>query len=42
LPDAAASVTRAIEATTAAGTVTPDLGGGWTTREVTDAILAHL
>jgi tartrate dehydrogenase/decarboxylase/D-malate dehydrogenase len=33
---------QAIERTTAAGTLTPDLGGTCTTRQVTDAILAHL
>jgi tartrate dehydrogenase/decarboxylase/D-malate dehydrogenase len=35
-------VMRAIEATTAQGTLTPDLGGTCTTTQVTDAILAHL
>jgi tartrate dehydrogenase/decarboxylase/D-malate dehydrogenase len=35
-------VMRAIEATTAQGTLTPDLGGTCTTAQVTDAILAHL
>jgi tartrate dehydrogenase/decarboxylase/D-malate dehydrogenase len=35
-------VMRAIEATTAQGTLTPDLGGSCTTIQVTDAILAHL
>jgi tartrate dehydrogenase/decarboxylase/D-malate dehydrogenase len=35
-------VMRAIEATTGAGTLTPDLGGASTTREVTDAILRAL
>jgi tartrate dehydrogenase/decarboxylase/D-malate dehydrogenase len=38
----AARVLRAIEQSTAAGQVTPDLGGRLTTREVGDAILAHL
>ena len=38
----AARVMRAIAATTAAGTLTPDLGGRATTREVGDAVLAHL
>jgi tartrate dehydrogenase/decarboxylase/D-malate dehydrogenase len=33
---------RAIEATTAAGIVTPDLGGTATTREVGDAVIASL
>jgi tartrate dehydrogenase/decarboxylase/D-malate dehydrogenase len=42
LTDEAARVMRAIEATTAAGTVTPDLGGTATTREVGEAVLAHL
>ncbi|MCD6057960.1 MAG: tartrate dehydrogenase, partial [Thermomicrobiales bacterium] len=42
LPDEAARVMRAIEATTAAGIVTPDLGGTATTREVGDAIVAGL
>jgi tartrate dehydrogenase/decarboxylase / D-malate dehydrogenase len=40
--DEAARVMRAIEATTVAGIVTPDLGGMATTREVGDAILARL
>jgi tartrate dehydrogenase/decarboxylase/D-malate dehydrogenase len=35
-------VMRAIEATTAQGTLTPDLGGMCTTAQVTDAILSHL
>jgi tartrate dehydrogenase/decarboxylase/D-malate dehydrogenase len=38
----AARVMRAIEATTASGLLTPDLGGTATTRQVTDAILAQL
>jgi tartrate dehydrogenase/decarboxylase/D-malate dehydrogenase len=38
----AARVMRAIEATTAAGVLTPDLGGTATTSQVTDTILAHL
>ena len=42
LADEAARVMRAIEATTAAGIVTPDLGGTATTREVGDAIVAAL
>jgi tartrate dehydrogenase/decarboxylase / D-malate dehydrogenase len=40
--DDAAQVMRAIEATTAAGTLTPDLGGSATTTQVTDAVLAQL
>ena len=42
LADEAARVMRAIEATTGAGLLTPDLGGTCTTRQVTDAILGHL
>jgi tartrate dehydrogenase/decarboxylase/D-malate dehydrogenase len=42
LGEAAAQIMRAIEATTAAGLLTPDLGGGCTTRQVGDAILARL
>jgi tartrate dehydrogenase/decarboxylase/D-malate dehydrogenase len=42
LADEAGRVMRAIEATTASGTLTPDLGGTRTTRQVTDAILANL
>jgi tartrate dehydrogenase/decarboxylase/D-malate dehydrogenase len=42
LPDDAARVMRAIERTTAAGQLTPDLGGSCTTREVTDAVIANL
>jgi tartrate dehydrogenase/decarboxylase / D-malate dehydrogenase len=42
LPDEAARVMRAIESTTAAGRITPDLGGQCTTREVGDAIIAAL
>jgi tartrate dehydrogenase/decarboxylase/D-malate dehydrogenase len=38
----AAAVYRAIESTTAAGVLTPDLGGSATTRQVTDAILERL
>jgi tartrate dehydrogenase/decarboxylase/D-malate dehydrogenase len=38
----AARVMRAIEATTAQGTLTPDLGGQATTSQVTDAIVQHL
>jgi tartrate dehydrogenase/decarboxylase/D-malate dehydrogenase len=42
LGDEAERVMNAIAATTAAGVVTPDLGGGATTREVGDAVLAGL
>ena len=42
LADEAARVMRAIESTTASGTLTPDLGGSATTPQVTDAILARL
>ena len=42
LEDAAARVMRAIEATTASGVTTPDLGGTCSTREVGDAITSHL
>jgi tartrate dehydrogenase/decarboxylase/D-malate dehydrogenase len=42
LTDEAAQVMRALEATTASGVLTPDLGGTATTRLVTDAILAQL
>ncbi len=35
-------IERAIEATTGAGVLTPDVGGSSTTREVGDAVLAHL
>src|SRR5690349_7920424 len=42
LAEEAARVFKAIEATTQNGQVTPDLGGSCTTREATDAILAHL
>jgi tartrate dehydrogenase/decarboxylase/D-malate dehydrogenase len=38
----AARVMAAIEATTGAGILTPDLGGTARTRDVTDAILGHL
>ncbi len=38
----AAQVMAAIEATTAAGILTPDLGGTCTTSQVSDAILGHL
>jgi tartrate dehydrogenase/decarboxylase/D-malate dehydrogenase len=42
LTDEGARVMHAIEATTAAGVLTPDLGGTATTRNVTDAILSDL
>jgi tartrate dehydrogenase/decarboxylase/D-malate dehydrogenase len=42
LADEASAVMDAIRATTAGGTLTPDLGGTATTREVGDAIVAHL
>jgi len=42
LPGEAAKIMTAIEAVTAAGLLTPDLGGTCTTREVADAILAAM
>jgi tartrate dehydrogenase/decarboxylase/D-malate dehydrogenase len=42
LEDEATRVMRAIEATTAAGVVTPDLGGTASTRDVGDAVVAGL
>ena len=42
LAEEAASVMRAIGATTASGVLTPDLEGTATTREVGDAVLGHL
>jgi tartrate dehydrogenase/decarboxylase/D-malate dehydrogenase len=42
LEEEAGRVNRAIEATTGSGTLTPDLGGTSTTREVGDAVMAHL
>jgi tartrate dehydrogenase/decarboxylase/D-malate dehydrogenase len=42
LAEAAERVMQAIAATTAAGIVTPDLGGSASTREVGDAVLANL
>ncbi len=41
-PAEAARILSAIEATTAAGNLTPDLGGHATTQQVTDAIIARL
>jgi tartrate dehydrogenase/decarboxylase/D-malate dehydrogenase len=41
LEEEAERVNRAIEATTGAGLLTPDLGGTSTTRDVGDAVLAH-
>ncbi|MFI0780332.1 isocitrate/isopropylmalate family dehydrogenase [Streptomyces sp. NPDC021212] len=42
LPDAAARLHKAIEATTAAGILTRDLGGTATTEDVTKALIAAL
>lgn len=42
LPGEASRVMHAIEATTGAGVLTPDLGGRATTRQVADAVLARL
>ena len=42
LTDEAAQVMRAIEATTAGGTLTPDLGGQASTTEVGEEVLKHL
>ncbi len=42
LASEAANVMRALEASTASGTLTPDLGGQAKTAQVTDAILAQL
>ena len=42
LAEEAGAVMAALRATTASGTLTPDLGGTATTREVGDAILNHL
>jgi tartrate dehydrogenase/decarboxylase / D-malate dehydrogenase len=36
--DAAARLMRAVEAVTAAGVLTPDVGGAATTQQVTDAV----
>jgi tartrate dehydrogenase/decarboxylase/D-malate dehydrogenase len=40
-PEAAAALDRAIDATTGAGILTPDLGGAATTAEVAAAVAAH-
>ncbi len=42
LPEQAAAIVDAIKAVTAAGVLTPDLGGTATTRAVTDVVLSHL
>ncbi|MFN8632495.1 MAG: tartrate dehydrogenase [Chloroflexota bacterium] len=42
LPGESAAIMAAVESVTAAGLLTPDLGGSCTTREVGDAILAAL
>ncbi|MBA2520106.1 MAG: tartrate dehydrogenase, partial [Chloroflexia bacterium] len=42
LPAEAARIMTALETTTAAGLVTPDLGGTATTRQAGDAVLAAL
>jgi tartrate dehydrogenase/decarboxylase / D-malate dehydrogenase len=42
LPDESARIMRALETTTAAGSLTPDLGGACRTTEVTDAVIANL
>jgi tartrate dehydrogenase/decarboxylase/D-malate dehydrogenase len=42
LPAASAAIMAAIETVTAAGQVTPDLGGTSTTREVGNALIAAL
>jgi tartrate dehydrogenase/decarboxylase/D-malate dehydrogenase len=42
LPEASAAIMAAIESVTAAGQLTPDLGGACTTREVGDALIAAL
>jgi len=42
LPTAAAHIRRAIEQTLAAGNKTPDLGGKLTTKQMGDAVIAHL
>src|SRR5438105_15754698 len=42
LPEEAARVMRAIEATTSAGVLTPDLGGTCSTQQVTDSLIEHL
>ncbi|MBV1704192.1 MAG: tartrate dehydrogenase [Hyphomicrobiales bacterium] len=40
--EAAARLMRAVEATCAAGVLTPDVGGGATTKQVTDAVVAAI
>jgi isocitrate/isopropylmalate dehydrogenase len=40
--EAAGSLMRAIDATTASGTLTRDLGGKASTHEFTDAVIDHL
>src|SRR5438067_2850851 len=42
LTEEAARVMRAIEATTSAGVLTPDLGGTCSTQQVTDSLIEHL
>jgi tartrate dehydrogenase/decarboxylase/D-malate dehydrogenase len=42
LPEEAQAIMRAIKSVTAAGQLTPDLGGTCTTREVADAIIEAL
>lgn len=42
LPAESGRIMRAIEATTAGGVLTPDLGGTASTRDVGDAVLSHL
>jgi isocitrate/isopropylmalate dehydrogenase len=39
---AAAVIRRAVERALAAGPTTPDIGGSATTRQFTEAVLAHL
>ena len=42
LSEGALSIRAAVARTTTAGILTPDLGGDCTTRQVTDAVIAHL